>query len=1545
MLADRYLLDEEQWRTMVGDVYSCYGNQRCRQDFRKNKCCVHVWSYYKDLRSSRSALKKLRKLFNTVRFVTKLKPCFSESYFAVKGAALILPQNDETVYTRRHNKNHAGDDIQMHLQAMFSLLRPSDTIKVAVKLEGEHTRYLAVVSCIGRQDTEESVILGIDILEQASVGLILPVWAHTEISLDGDGGFTIKIENNTHAFKPVSVQAMWSALQSLNKVVKIAKDMLYIPRGLTHTWVGYYEGLLSKESYLVSEWTACKDRDLSYRADPKLRTEFSGEEDIYRVIKHELKNVMMEVDLEEVTCIFLRKAVEAKLGRDLKEYRSFIDAQMMEILGQMDAPSKILDHLYLGSEWNASNLEDLQNNGVQHILNISREIDNFFPGILHYMNVREWDNEQADLMKYWEHTHRFINKARKRGSKALVHCKMGISRSGSTVIAYLMKEKRMSLEEAFNFTKSKRSIVNPNNAFMAQLETYQGILNANWNKEKFENQVIPRPLAKLAEEEIPPVECFQSPEDLLEYKLGKDLAEGGDLPYLHTEHDIDIASRSADSTEDSHEDQLSPKSADDHGSKKFKYRKSDAEKMESGDLNDSSDTDSESTESEEFSFGEDFKCEDDVMVDDDEKDGASGFKPIDLPDVLIDAVEERMKPRVVDSRRCKSEGDKGTLAVIENMDGGFSREGSVSKFRADGSWIKPPSKDDMIDDNGEVIEFNEGVDEDTNDNVADRSEGIWIGDKSVDKEPEPNENKNADSMDMDERDMSQGDVRQDPYTKENISWEAGSVIKQKKDIETKYGSGTVTSVKKPDTSSPSIEISGEPEKNTQNLVKSSSNPEITVENESELFKLESHDLSGQSEGSSGAVSQSESRDDGEGRKSVYEVEEIDLPEGIVRKTRLEIEEKHRLSLESPRTKLKRSSSLKSNRVTPKARDRDNERRKTCIALLSPTHPDYTGHGQSGLLSPTSWSLGASSAPCQAGARMHSSDDSDEDENQSGSVKVYKFMGEEVTVQEGMVKKQKQDIEKKGSHQLQTADTSPSSRDRILLKSESVSDFRHVQPEQTDSSSKIDKCTKYSPVSFRREKSSSISESNDSQYSGERFDHNLNSRSNSFSRKDSFTSKDSFGCSPPSGSSYPLNNVTPPRKQSVTKQKSRFDPETLALIREIGSALLNSPAKAELEDDDDVDLKEGESLVSHYVKKIEKTSKVTPRKSKREIIIIDKIDSGSEKGKSQLASRTSPVSKKHDTDEVPSKWSPLSKRPSFSTISPEGKRSQTTKECDNYTQSPVRNKTENNICVNKFQNVSDTHHEESIMSLNLQQSDLSDSSSNKATHDDNSDSSEVCSVKDLCGKFEIPDPGALKVSPIVSPSGISPVFSGAKLDLKGVEIKSSSPHLPLLTSEGHDSVKGQGQIGTILPLLKRQTEPSIHLSDRSMKMFESKWRDIGENVVICKHDTSPVREESDDLDYDNKGHHNEGQGYKTSNNLRPKSSQPSANRGHRSLGSATGQKFYKQSLSMHESGMGEQDSQFTWEGKKVRKSYGKSHPLAKLENRQSEARKNPFYNTM
>ncbi len=51
------------------------------------------------------------------------------------------------------------------------------------------------------------------------------------------------------------------------------------------------------------------------------------------------------------------------MSKSLKEFRHFIDEQMIIILRQMDSPSQIFDFLYLGSEWNASNLEELTANG------------------------------------------------------------------------------------------------------------------------------------------------------------------------------------------------------------------------------------------------------------------------------------------------------------------------------------------------------------------------------------------------------------------------------------------------------------------------------------------------------------------------------------------------------------------------------------------------------------------------------------------------------------------------------------------------------------------------------------------------------------------------------------------------------------------------------------------------------------------------------------------------------------------------------------------------------------------------------------------------------------------------------------------------------------------------------------------------------------------------------------------------------------------------------------------------------------------------------
>ncbi|XP_004911757.2 protein phosphatase Slingshot homolog 2 isoform X2 [Xenopus tropicalis] len=411
----------------------------------------------------------------------------SESFLTVKGAALFLPRGNGSSTPRiSHRRNKHAGDLQQHLQAMFTLLRPEDNIRLAVKLESTYqnrTRYMVVVSTNGRQDTEESIVLGMDFASNDSMctmGLVLPLWSDTLIHLDGDGGFSVSTDNRVHIFKPVSVQAMWSALQSLHKACEIARINNYYPGSLFLTWVSYYESHINSDQCSINEWNAMQDVQ-SHRSDsPVLFTDVPTErERTERLIKSKLREIMMQKDLENITSKEIRTELEMQMVCNLREFKEFIDNEMIVILGQMDSPTEIFDHVFLGSEWNASNLEDLQNRGVRYILNVTREIDNFFPGLFEYHNIRVYDEEGTDLLAYWNDTFKFISKAKKHGSKCLVHCKMGVSRSASTVIAYAMKEYGWNLDRAFDYVKERRTVTKPNPSFMKQLEEYQGILLAS----------------------------------------------------------------------------------------------------------------------------------------------------------------------------------------------------------------------------------------------------------------------------------------------------------------------------------------------------------------------------------------------------------------------------------------------------------------------------------------------------------------------------------------------------------------------------------------------------------------------------------------------------------------------------------------------------------------------------------------------------------------------------------------------------------------------------------------------------------------------------------------------------------------------------------------------------------------------------------------------------------------------------------------------------------------------------------------------------------
>ncbi|XP_064128386.1 protein phosphatase Slingshot homolog 1 isoform X3 [Loxodonta africana] len=472
----------------------------------------------------------------------KLNLSLSESFFMVKGAALFLQQGSSPQGPRslQHPHKHAGD-LPQHLQVMINLLRCEDRIKLAVRLESawaDRVRYMVVVYSSGRQDTEENILLGVDFSSKESksctIGMVLRLWSDTKIHLDGDGGFSVSTAGRLHIFKPVSVQAMWSALQVLHKACEVARRHNYFPGGVALIWATYYESCIGSEQSCVNEWNAMQDLESTRPDSPALFVDKPTEgERTERLIKAKLRSIMMSQDLENVTSKEIRNELEKQMNCNLKEFKEFIDNEMLLILGQMDKPSLIFDYLYLGSEWNASNLEELQGSGVDYILNVTREIDNFFPGLFAYHNIRVYDEETTDLLAHWNEAYHFINKAKRNHSKCLVHCKMGVSRSASTVIAYAMKEFGWPLEKAYNYVKQKRSITRPNAGFMRQLSEYEGILDASKQRHnKLWRQQTENSLQQVTEDPAGPGDFLpEALDDSLEPRLpGLDDAAQRGLP-------------------------------------------------------------------------------------------------------------------------------------------------------------------------------------------------------------------------------------------------------------------------------------------------------------------------------------------------------------------------------------------------------------------------------------------------------------------------------------------------------------------------------------------------------------------------------------------------------------------------------------------------------------------------------------------------------------------------------------------------------------------------------------------------------------------------------------------------------------------------------------------------------------------------------------------------------------------------------------------------------------------------------------------------------
>lgn len=174
-------------------------------------------------------------------------------------------------------------------------------------------------------------------------------------------------------------------------------------------------------------------------------------------------------------------------------------------------PNSVIENqVYIGSGVQAKNWKIIRDLQITHIINCSIEHECVFQDELSYLWVKLEDSYQEDIYKslvkaykfmenafakYYEECEKYEeNKAsRSRSSSSsghsennessmmrapqkpvfMIHCNLGISRSSSILIAYLIARYKVCLYQAFKYVKDKRLQIAPNYSFLRQLKHFE----------------------------------------------------------------------------------------------------------------------------------------------------------------------------------------------------------------------------------------------------------------------------------------------------------------------------------------------------------------------------------------------------------------------------------------------------------------------------------------------------------------------------------------------------------------------------------------------------------------------------------------------------------------------------------------------------------------------------------------------------------------------------------------------------------------------------------------------------------------------------------------------------------------------------------------------------------------------------------------------------------------------------------------------------------------------------------------------------------------
>lgn len=165
--------------------------------------------------------------------------------------------------------------------------------------------------------------------------------------------------------------------------------------------------------------------------------------------------------------------------------------------------SEIFPGLFIGNSQSTYTREVLESNKITAVVSVvevrhalwnrTKFTDSIKPG--HHLWIECLDSKVENMLVLMRTVCDFIDanlepEGSKPPGRVLVHCKMGISRSATMVIAYLMQKLGKSRDEVLAEVKIKWPRARPSSNFMAQLEIWEKVGYDLWADEA---KTVPKP--------------------------------------------------------------------------------------------------------------------------------------------------------------------------------------------------------------------------------------------------------------------------------------------------------------------------------------------------------------------------------------------------------------------------------------------------------------------------------------------------------------------------------------------------------------------------------------------------------------------------------------------------------------------------------------------------------------------------------------------------------------------------------------------------------------------------------------------------------------------------------------------------------------------------------------------------------------------------------------------------------------------------------------------------------------------------------------------